>query len=68
MQNKNTMHAVNALSCKWNVSHKHDAASGCDTASEQPERVFSFTSLEINVGGDRERQRDVQTLAGCALL
>jgi len=34
-----------------NVSHKHDAASGCDTATEQPKRVFSSTSLEIN---DRE--------------
>ncbi len=62
------MHIVNALSCIFNVFHKHDAASGCNTASEQSERVFSFTSLEINVGGDRERQRDVQTLAGCALL
>ncbi len=49
------MPVVNALSCILNVFHKHDAASGCDTASEQSERVFSFTSLEMNVGGDRER-------------
>lgn len=59
---------MNALSCKLNDSHKHDAASGCDTATEQSERVFSFTSLEINVGGDRERRRDVQTLLCSSLV
>lgn len=62
------MHAVYALSCKLYVSHKHDVASGCDTASEQTERVFSLTSLEINVGAEWDRQRNVQKLASCALL